>query len=319
MRIVEDFEAPYAGIPTFLKFPHVNVKDIESLRNIDIAIVGVPLDETTTHRSGAKLGPRAIRGASTSFSGYSLRSKVDLNDLTIIDAGDVPIIPGNAEKSHKAIYTVVTQLIQNNITPVLIGGDHSITYPAIKAHEICDEKIGVIWVDSHLDFDMEYPPGQRYSHSCSLRRASELTFIDPTNIVVVGYSGYASHPEHEQEVDEAGISLFSIDDIREEGVEKVAKKCVEIATKSTKSFYLSVDIDVLDPAFAPGSGLHEPGGLTPWELFKMLNILGQQMIAMDLVEVAPPYDPAGITSSNATAIIIETLAAAYAYSLKHKE
>ncbi|MFX1518398.1 MAG: agmatinase [Promethearchaeota archaeon] len=316
---MEDFEAPYAGISTFLKFPHVNINDIESLRNVDIAILGAPLDETTTHRSGAKMGPRAIREASTSFSGYSLRSKVDLHDLTIIDAGDVPVIPGNVEKSHMAIYKTVKYLVNKNITPALIGGDHSITYPAIKAHEICNEKIGVIWVDSHLDFDMEYPPGQRYSHSCSLRRTSELSFVDPTNTVVVGYSGYASHPEHEEEIDAAGIQLFTIDDLREEGVEKVAKKCVEIATKNTKSFYLSVDIDVLDPAFAPGSGLHEPGGLTPWELFKMLAILGQRMIAMDLVEVAPPHDPAGITASNATAIIIETLAAAYAYSLKHKE
>ncbi|MCK5588547.1 MAG: agmatinase family protein, partial [Candidatus Lokiarchaeota archaeon] len=257
---MEDFEAPYAGIPTFLKLPHVNIKDFESLRNVDIAILGAPLDETTTHRSGAKIGPRAIREASTSFSGYSLRSKFDLNDLTIIDAGDVPVIPGNVEKSHMAIYETVKQLVKKNITSTLIGGDHSITYPAIKAHEILKEKIGVIWVDSHLDFDMEYPPGQRYSHSCSLRRTSELPFIDPTNIVVIGYSGYASHPEHEEEVDEAGIGMFSIYDIREEGLEKVAKKSVEIATKNTKSFYLSVDIDVLDPAFAPGSGLHEPGG-----------------------------------------------------------
>lgn len=319
MRVLEDFEAPYAGIPTFLKLPHVNIRDIESLRNVDIAILGVPLDETTTHRSGAKMGPRAIREASTSFSGYSLRSKFDLNDLTIIDAGDVPIIPGNVEKSHMAIYGTIKQLINKKITAVIIGGDHSITYPAIKAHEILKEKIGVIWVDSHLDFDDEYPPGQRYSHSCSLRRTSELPFIDPTNIAVLGYSGYASHPEHEEEVDEAGISLFSIDDLREVGVEKIAKKSVEIVTKNTKSFYLSVDIDVLDPAFAPGSGLHEPGGLTPWELFKMLAILGQRMVAMDLVEVAPPHDPAGITSSNATAIIIETLAAAYSYSLKKNE
>lgn len=319
MRVVEDFEAPYAGIPTFLKFPHVNIKDIESLRNVDVAIVGVPLDETTTHRPGARLAPRAIREASTSFSGYSLRSKFDLNDLTIIDAGDVPVIPGNVEKSHMAIYETVKQLIKKNITSAIIGGDHSITYPAIKAHEILKENIGVIWVDSHLDFDNEYPPGQRYSHSCSLRRTSELPFIDPTNIVVIGYSGYASHPEHEEEVDEAGISRFSIYDIREEGLEKVAKKSVEIATKNTKSFYLSIDIDVLDPAFAPGSGLHEPGGLTPWELFKMLAILGQRMVAMDLVEVAPPHDSAGITASNATAIIIEALAAAYTYSLKKKE
>ncbi|MHA2062599.1 MAG: agmatinase [Candidatus Sifarchaeia archaeon] len=316
---MEDFEAPYAGISTFLKFPHVNIKDIESLRNVDIAILGVPLDETTTHRSGAKMGPRAIREASTSFSGYSLKSKFDLNDLTIIDAGDVPVIPGNAEKSHIAIYETVKQLVKNNITSTLIGGDHSITFPAIKAHEILKENIGVIWVDSHLDFDDEYPPGQRYSHSCSLRRTSELPFIDPTNIVVIGYSGYASHPEHEEEVEEAGISLFSIDDLREEGVDKVAKKSVEIATMNSKSFYLSVDIDVLDPAFAPGSGLHEPGGLTPWELFKMLAILGQRMVAMDLVEVAPPHDSAGITASNATAIIIEALSAAYAYSLKKKE
>jgi agmatinase len=265
------------------------------------------------------MGPRAIREASTSFSGYSLRSKFDLNDLTIIDAGDVPIIPGNVEKSHMAIYETVKRLVTKKITPALIGGDHSITYPAIKSHKICNEKIGVIWIDSHLDFDMEYPPGQRYSHSCSLRRTSELPFIDPTNIVVIGYSGYASHPEHEEEVDEAGMSLFSIDDLREEGEEEVARKSVEIATKNTKSFYLSVDIDVLDPAFAPGSGLHEPGGLTPWELFKMLAILGQHMVAMDLVEVAPPYDPAGITASNATAIIIEALAAAYSYSLKKNE
>lgn len=317
--MLHDFEAPYAGLSTFLKLPHVNVKELYTLRNVDIAILGVPLDETTTHRPGARLAPRAIREASTSFSGYSLRSKVDLNDLNIIDAGDVPVIPGNVEKSHNSIYETVKQLVKKNIKSVLIGGDHSITYPAIKAHEICNENIGVIWLDSHLDFDDEYPPGQRYSHSCGLRRISELPFVDPTNIVVVGYSGYASHPEHEEEANDAGIQLFTIDDVREEGVEKVAKKSVEIAMKNTKFFYLSVDIDVLDPAFAPGSGLHEPGGLTPWELFKMLAILGQRIVAMDLVEVAPPHDSAGITASNATAIIIETLAAAHAYSLKQKE
>jgi agmatinase len=236
--------------------------------------------------------------------------------LTVIDAGDVPVIPGNVEKSHNAIYKTTKQLVKEKITPVLIGGDHSVTYPAIKAHEICNENIGVIWVDSHLDFDDEYPPGQKYSHSCSLRRISELPFINPTNIAVIGYSGYASHPEHEEEVVEAGMSLYSIYDLREEGLGKIANKCVEIATKNTTSFYLSVDIDVLDPAFAPGSGLHEPGGLTPWELFKMLAILGQHMVAMDLVEVAPPHDSAGITASNGTAIIIEALAAKYAYSQK---
>lgn len=312
MRVNRPSEPSYAGLGTFDKLPVV--LDPRELSGADVAILGAPIDETTVGRPGTRFGPRAIRLADPAGAGDQ-RPHLDLGVdpyevLTVVDHGDAEIVPADAARSHEAVGRSVRDILAAGAFPVVLGGDHSILHPnATAAAQAGNGTVGVIHFDAHAD-DAETLFGVRRSHGTPVRLLVEEGSVLGTHVVQVGLRGYWPGPEDFAWARDQGLTWFTQGEIDERGFDPVVSDAIGLATAAER-VWLSVDIDVVDPGSAPGTGAPEPGGLMPRELLGAVRRIGREvdLCGMEVVEVSPPYDHADVTALLAHRVILETLSA----------
>lgn len=296
---------------TFLRLPRLPA-EAAALRSAGVtaAVLGFPWDGMCISRTGTNSGPRAIREASDQFSSYNANTGVDLTDhFRLADVGDVPVVPGSAVKSMALAEAMVSEVLAAGAMPITLGGDHSITIACVRAFAKAHKRPGLILVDSHFDTALEVG-GEELSHCCPISRAVDAGF-DPKRIVIVGTNGWMNPKVELDYILKHGITLMPIETIIERGPVAIGREARAIAAEGADSVYLTFDIDSIDGAYAPGTGVPAPGGMTSREALALVRELGRGGLGgMDLVEVSPPYDHDGITSRLAVQIILDALAAA---------
>lgn len=294
---------------TFMRLPRMQPK-AKKLKEakINAAVLGFPWDAMCISRTGTNLGPRAIREASDQFSFYNASTGMDLNEhYRMADCGDVPVVPGAAITTIDRAQALVSEILEGEAMPITIGGDHSITIACVRAFAKKYKKPGLVLVDMHFDTALDVG-GEPLSHCCPITRAVDAGF-DPKRIAIVGTGGWMNPKGEYAYVKEQGITLFTVEDIWSEGAKAIAKKAAAVASKGSDGVYLTYDIDSIDAAYAPGTGVPAPGGMNSREALTMAYELGRMGLAgMDLVEVSPPWDHDGITSRLAVRLILEMLA-----------
>jgi agmatinase len=297
----------FAGINTFLKSPYVeNIRDIGQY---DVAIVGAPFDMGTTYRSGARFGPQAVRRISALYDQYSPDLGMDLlEEITIGDAGDIFVIPANIEKTFDQIDLGLSHILDAGAFPIIIGGDHCIGFPDAKAiASQVEGKLGIIHFDRHID-TAETTMDERM-HTTHWSHATNLPNVPATNLVQIGIGGWIGNHSGVKVAEERDTTVITMFDVEELGVDRAMEIALEIAWKDAAAVYLSFDIDVVDPGYAPGTGTPEPGGMSPREALKAVRMVAAEGLAgVDLVEIAPPYDVADTTSQLGARLIMDTLA-----------
>jgi agmatinase len=305
----------FVGIPTFLKLPLINDANQLVTERPDVVILGAPFDMGVVNRPGARFGPRAIRAASNLGRGiHHLELGVEpLKVLRVFDYGDASIIPSHIERSHEAIKAKVGEVAATGAIPIVLGGDHSITYPAATAvaDAVGRGKVGIVHFDAHADTAPDNW-GVLLGHGTPMRRLIESGAVPGRSFVQVGLRGYWPPPDVIAWMGEQGMRWHLMAEIERRGFEAVLTDAIAEALDGPEAIYLSVDVDVLDPAFAPGTGTPEPGGLTARELLGAVRqVVGQtRLVGMDVVEVSPPYDgPGAITAEVAHRVVLEALSA----------
>ena len=307
----DHFLPGYLGATTFAKRPLVEDIGEITTQAPDAVIVGAPLDDGTTYRPGARFGPRAIRTASYNGGAfYSLQLGVDVfGVLDVVDAGDANIEPVWLERSYAMVFRKVRDLARTGAVPIVLGGDHGITWPSATAiAEVNDPaRIGMVHFDAHADTGEVMGPIA--NHGSPMRKLLESGAIAGPNFVQVGLRGYWPGEETLAWMKEKGFRSHFITEIEERGTEAVVDQAIDEALDGADAVYLSVDIDVLDPAHAPGTGTAEPGGLTTRELLRAVRrvVDAVDLAGMDVVEVSPPYDHADLTSMAAHRVVMEAL------------
>jgi agmatinase len=293
----------YTGIRTFARLPHV--RDPEG---VDVAVVGAPFDTATSYRSGARFGPEAIRAGSTLLRPYHPALDIDVfAGQSVVDWGDIDTTPGNAERTTEQVAAGIGELLDAGITPVMLGGDHSLALGELRAHAAAHGPVALVLLDAHADtWDQYY--GERIFHGTPFRRAVEEGLLLPARSLLAGMRGPLYGPEDLEGPIELGFEVIAGDELRamppEEYRERVRDRVGDAPV------VLGFDIDVLDPAFAPGTGTPEVAGLLPHEALAFLRSLaGMRFRGFDLVEVSPPYDgPGQGTAMLAAAVVYEFLA-----------
>ena len=286
----------YTGIRTFARFPHV----AEDLEQVDAAVIGVPFDTATTMRPGARFGPAGIRDASMLLRPWNTAQRVNVFDtLSIVDRGDLHVTPGNAEKTTQQIADQLEPVIRAGVTPLVLGGDHSIVLGELRAHAAVHGPVAVVLLDAHADTWESYY-GERYFHGTPFKRAMEEGVIDPHRSLLAGMRGSLYAASDLDEPRSWGFEIVSCDELRTWTPEEYANRVKERIKDGPA--YLSFDIDALDPAFAPATGTPEVAGLLIHEAIAFLRALrGIRFTGYDIVEVAPAYDTAGQTTALAAA------------------
>ncbi len=295
---------PFVGFCTFAKSPTCeNWDEIDA----DVAFVGAPFDCGTQWRSGARMGPRSIREASTLFSfghsgAYDHEDDVMyLQNVNIVDIGDADMVHTNTEKSHENIEYAVRKILDAGALPVIVGGDHSVNAPCIRAFE-GKGPIHIIQIDAHLDF-VDERHGVRFGHGNPLRRASEQEFI--TGMTQLGIRNVSSsNRKDHNEAREAGSTILSVRQVRELGSQGV----IDLIPDGV-NYYITIDIDGFDPSIAPGTGTPSHGGFTYYEVMEVLQGVAHKgdVVGIDLCEVAPDYDPTGSTSILAAQVLMNLI------------
>jgi agmatinase len=295
----------YAGLLTFGGLPYT--QDPAELAGIDVAIVGAPTDDLVSDRPGTRFAPRAIRAASCP-PGPHLEAKVDaFAELRMVDFGDAAVLPADAARSHAAIEETVGQVLAAGAVPVVLGGDHSIAEPDLRACAAKHGPLGLIHFDTHTDTGTEVF-GVEVSHGTPMYRLVEAGVVDPSRYVQIGIRGYWPGPKEFAWQDARGITSFFMHDVRRQGIDAVVEQALAVVGRGP--VFLSVDIDVLDPAFAPGTGTPEPGGMTVADLLWAARTVaaGVDLAGAELVEVIPTaVGSADITALAAERVVREIL------------
>jgi agmatinase len=258
---------------TFLKAPYC--EDIRTVGDYEVAVVGAPFDMGTTYRSGARFGPQAVRRISALYDGYSLDLGVDLlEELRLCDAGDVFVIRSNIEKTFDQIDRAVHHLFESGCFPVVIGGDHSISYPNIRGiAPLIDGNLGIIHCDRHIDIQ-ERDMDERM-HTTHFFHATNIPNVRPANLVQIAIGvWYGSRPGLKVARERETV-VITVGDIEAMGIERATEIALEVAWSGTKAVFLSFDIDCLDGGFTPGTGSPEPGGLLPREALKAVRMIAR--------------------------------------------
>ncbi len=305
-------EAPrYTGVRTFAGLPHAPLVEASaSARPVEIAVVGVPFDTATSWRPGARFAPEAIRSASVLLRPWHPIHRVDvLRSRTVIDAGDVEITPGNAQRSTEQIAAALSPLCARGAIPVTLGGDHSIALGELRAQHSVHGPLALLILDAHADTWNDYY-GERLFHGTVLRRACEEGLLDPRRSLIAGVRGSLYSPADLDDARALGFELVTVEELT--GAEAPAFAERVRARLGDGPAFLGVDIDVIDPAAAPATGTPEVGGLSAREALALLRgLAGTRFVGFDLVEVSPPYDPPGqITALLAAGLAFEMIALA---------
>ncbi|MCM8748576.1 agmatinase [Thermomicrobiaceae bacterium CFH 74404] len=291
----------FSGIRTFARLPHVR-----DLDEVDVAVIGVPFDTGVTYRIGARFGPAAVREMSAMLRAYNPALDVNVYDvLSVVDYGDLPVVPGYIEDSYARIEEGLSPVLEAGVIPICIGGDHSISLAELRAVAKKYGPVGFVQFDSHTDTWDEYF-GRKYTHGTPFRRAVEEGLIDTARAIQVGMRGSLYGPEDYDQSRALGFEVWPTDDVRRAGIPAV----IEAVRRRLGDgpVFLSFDIDFVDPSFAPGTGTPEIGGFTSREAQEFVRgLAGVNLVAMDLVEVLPAHDPAGITALIAANVIFEAL------------
>ena len=280
----QDWKAGWAGLLTYAELPYT--EDPAELEGVDVAVLGAPTDELVSNAPGARFGPRAIRAAMPT-SGYHLDTGMDWMELLrVVDYGDAPIVPTDAVASHRAIEGTVGEVAKAGVVPIVLGGDHSITEPGLRACAAEHGPLGLIHFDAHTDTAASLY-GQEVSHGTPMYRLVEQGHVAPERYVQIGLRGFWPEAEEFRWQEERGITSFFMQDVTRMGADRVTERAIEIAGDGPT--FLTVDIDVLDPAFAPGTGTPEPGGMTARDLLTACRTIAAQvrLVGVDVVEVAP--------------------------------
>ena len=288
----------YAGLLSFSGVPYT--EDPAELDGADVAIVGAPMDDLVSDRPGARFGPRAIRAASCP-PGPHLEAGIDaFAALRVVDFGDAPVLPADPARSHAAIEATVGQVLAAGALPVVLGGDHSIAEPDVRACAAVHGPVGLVHFDTHTDTGREVF-GVPVSHGTPMYRLVESGHVDPARYVQVGLRGYWPGEEEFGWQRERGITSLFMHDVRDRGIRAVVADA--LAAVGDGPVFLSVDVDVLDPAYAPGTGTPEPGGMTAADLLWACRTVaaGVDLVGMDVVEVLPER----VGSRDVTALVAE--------------
>ena len=290
----------FAGLLTFGGLRYT--EDPAELAGIDVAVVGAPTDDLVSDRPGTRFGPRAIRAASCP-PGPHLEAKVDaFADLRMVDFGDAPVVPADPARSHAAIEATVGQVLAAGAIPIVLGGDHSIAEPDIRACAAARGPVGLVHFDTHTDTGTQVF-GVEVSHGTPMYRLVEEGAVDPLRYVQIGLRGYWPGEAEFAWQKEKGITSFFAHDVRRLWIEDVVKQTLAIVGKGI--VFLTIDVDVLDPAFAPGTGTPEPGGLTPAELLWAVRTVAAKLevVGADVVEVIPT----AVGSADITALVADRI------------
>ena len=295
----------YAGLLTYGGAPYT--QDAAELTGYDVAILGAPMDDLVSDRPGTRFAPRSIRAASCP-PGPHLEAKVDAFErLKVVDFGDAPVIPADPLRSHAAIEALVGEVVAAGVLPITLGGDHGITEPALRAVAAARGPVGVIHFDTHTDTGAEVF-GVEVSHGTFVKRLVDQGAIDPGRYAQIGLRGYWPGETEFGWQAERGIASFFMHDVRDLGIREVVTRA--LAAVGDGPVYLTVDVDVLDPAFAPGTGTPEPGGMTSSELLLGVRTVATavELAGADVVEVIPmQVGGADITSLVADRVVREVL------------
>jgi len=314
-EVYSDFDLPvYVGPSTFSKLPWVTDPAELRARRVDVAIIGAPFDDAVSNRSGARFAPRAIREANyATGSLHSLQHDGGLlpfDVLTVVDAGDANVTPAWIERGHAMIYRKVREVAETGAIPLVMGGDHSITWPSATA--VAEVRrpgsIGIVHFDAHADTANE-DWGVLAGHGTPMRRLIESGAVRGPNFVQVGLRGYWPPLETFEWMKSQGLRWHFMREIEERGAEAVVADAIAEALDGPDAIYISVDIDVIDPGLAPGTGTPEPGGMLTREVLRAIRqIVGAvELAALDVVEVSPPYDHAETTAMAANRVILEAI------------
>lgn len=303
---VSGFDLPrFAGIPTFMRLPHVGLDD-PRLPEVDLGLIGVPWDSGTTNRAGPRHGPRQLRDASTMIRAANGITGIRPFDLVnCADLGDVGPNPADIPDTMARITAFYRRVLAAEITPLTAGGDHLSTLPILRA-VAADAPVGMIHFDSHTDLFHSYFNGQMYTHGTPFRRAVEEGLLDPKRVCMIGIRGTAYDTEDRDFAKAVGIRVIPIEEFHARGVEDVMDEARSVAGRGDT--YVSYDIDFVDPAFAPGTGTPEVGGPNSWQALQVARLLdGVTIVGADLVEVSPPFDATGGTAFLGVSIMFEML------------
>ena len=306
-RPISGFDMPrFAGPATFMRLPLLSF-DSPATEAVEIGILGVPWDGGTTNRPGARHGPRQLRDLSTMIRWINPASGINpFEACNIADLGDSPVNPADMADTLDRITQCYQMLKAKGITPMTAGGDHLISYPVLKGLVGEGDPVGMIHFDAHTDLFDNYFGGFKYTHGTPFRRAIEDGYLDPKRVVQIGIRGAMYADDDIQWGREVGVRIIRIEEVEERGVADVMNEAREIV--GGRPTYVSFDIDGIDPAFAPGTGTPEIGGFTTREAQRMVRMLeGLNLIGADLVEVSPPFDPAGNTAWVGANIMFELL------------
>lgn len=290
----------FAGVPTFIRLPIE-----QDASRIDVAILGIPFDAGTGFRPGSRFGPREIRIQSGMIWPYNPVLDVDpFMQHKIADYGDISVNPLCIEDTNNRIENEMANILKKGCLPISVGGDHSITYPILKAISEKYGAVGLIHFDSHLDtWDTHF--GAKYSHATPFRRAIEKGLLIPDKCYQIGIRGSKSSKSYFEFSNEKGLKVILFEKLRRMGVSGFRKKVEPLANVNV---YISFDIDFVDPAFAPGTGSPQVGGADSLFAIELLRSLkGLKIVGADIVEVSPPYDNGIITSLLAANLLYEIL------------
>jgi agmatinase len=291
----------FAGPATFARLPR-----LDEVGTADIVVVGVPFDAGVSYRSGARFGPGHIRGASKLLRPYNpAQDALPFAIAQVADAGDIAANPFNIEEAVNQIHDGMAALLETGARMVTLGGDHSIAYPILKALHAKHGEIAVIHFDAHLDtWDTYF--GVPLTHGTPFRRASEAGFIDKTGCLHVGIRGPLYSDQDLSDDTVLGFQVLRATDADDLGIEGMIERMLKRV--GDRPVYVSIDVDVMDPAFAPGTGTPEAGGLSSRELLRIVRALDKvNLVGADIVEVSPPYDHAEITGFAAAHLAYELI------------
>ncbi|PJZ70479.1 agmatinase [Leptospira perolatii] len=292
----------FTGVRSFMRLPILN-----TLEDVDVAVVGIPTDSAVSFRSGARFGPEAIRSASILLRDYNPALGVSIpEELSMVDYGDAPVVPGYHEETLKRVQEYLEPIYAANVVPLILGGDHSLSIAELRALAKIKGPVSLIHIDAHGDVLDNYY-GVKHFHGTVFRRAVEEGLVNASESVQIGMRG-SVHPDDVGAAESLGYTVVPWDQLHQIPLEQLAELVKEKV--KDRPVMLSFDIDFIDPAYAPGTGTPEVGGPSSYEAIRLLRALAPLNLnycSFDCVEVSPPYDPAGVTSMAASVICFELL------------
>ncbi len=295
----------FAGIPTFMRLPHVGLDD-PRLSQVQIGLIGAPWDGGTTNRPGPRHGPRQLRDLSTMIRAENGSTRVRPFELSACaDLGDVAPNPADLHDSLARMTAFYDRVVAARILPLTAGGDHLCTLPILRSLAR-SAPLGLIHFDSHTDLFDSYFNGSKFTHGTPFRRAVEEGLLDPKRMIQIGIRGSAYDTDDLDFAKAVGITIIGIDALHARGVADVMAEARAVA--GTGDTYVSYDIDFIDPAFAPGTGTPEVGGPNSYQALQVVRALtGVKIVGADLVEVSPPFDQTGGTAFLGVSVMFELL------------